>query len=82
MGGFVPLGYDIRDRKLIVNETEAKTVRNVFERFARCGSATALVRELATKKVVNKYGNGRYAGGGQSRRQDVDYSCRPHQRRH
>ena len=26
MGGFVPLGYDVRDRKLIVNEGEAATV--------------------------------------------------------
>ena len=34
MGGSVPLGYDVRDRKLVVNEAEAATVRRVFEGFA------------------------------------------------
>src|SRR5690606_6183036 len=33
MGGWAPLGYDIRDRKLVVNETEAALVRRIFERF-------------------------------------------------
>ena len=28
MGGFVPLGYDVKDRKLVVNEAEAATVRH------------------------------------------------------
>ena len=35
MGGHVPLGYDVRDRKLVVNEAEAATVRMIFERFPR-----------------------------------------------
>ena len=30
MGGKVPLGYDVRDRKLVVNEEEARRVRRVF----------------------------------------------------
>jgi site-specific DNA recombinase len=30
MGGNVPLGYDVKDRKLIVNETEAPAVRTIF----------------------------------------------------
>ena len=30
MGGFVPLGYDVKDRKLVVNEAEAATVRHDF----------------------------------------------------
>ena len=34
MGGKVPLGYDVRDRKLVVNEAEAAWVRRVFELFA------------------------------------------------
>jgi site-specific DNA recombinase len=56
MGGNVPLGYDVRDRKLVVNETEATTVRMVFQRFLRLGSATALVRELVKEGVCNKRG--------------------------
>ena len=46
MGGFVPLGYDVKDRKLVVNEAEAATVRMIFERFVKIGSATTLVRAL------------------------------------
>jgi site-specific DNA recombinase len=46
MGGHAPLGYDVRDRKLVVNEAEAGLVRHLFERFLRVGSATKLVQEL------------------------------------
>ena len=46
MGGNPPLGYDIRNRKLVVNETEAALVRHIFERFTNIGSATKLVRLL------------------------------------
>src|SRR5215204_4767140 len=42
MGGWTPLGYDVVDRKLVVNEAEADLVRRIFQRFARKGSATAL----------------------------------------
>ena len=35
MGGWAPLGYDIKDRKLVVNEAEAKLVQSIFKRFAR-----------------------------------------------
>jgi hypothetical protein len=33
MGGYPPLGYDVKDRKLVVNETEAETVRYIFRRY-------------------------------------------------
>jgi len=46
MGGTPPLGYDVRDRKLVVNEAEAELVRLVFSRFLRLGSATELACEL------------------------------------
>ena len=46
MGGTPPLGYDVRDRKLVVNETEAELVRLIFTRFLRVGSATKLAQEL------------------------------------
>src|SRR4051812_40509372 len=39
MGGFVPLGYRVENRKLIIEEKEAATVRTIFERFAKLGSA-------------------------------------------
>jgi site-specific DNA recombinase len=56
MGGFVPLGYIVKDRKLVVNEAEAETVRMIFQRFARLGSATKLARELAQEQVKTKRG--------------------------
>jgi hypothetical protein len=56
MGGWAPLGYDIKDRKLVVNEAEAAAVRHIFERFAKCRSTLTVVRELAAKGFVNKYG--------------------------
>ncbi|MBF0214283.1 MAG: recombinase family protein [Magnetococcales bacterium] len=46
MGGHPPLGYDIENRKLILNEAEAATVRHIFARFVELGSATNLAREL------------------------------------
>ncbi len=56
MGGFVPLGYEVRDRKLVVDESEAARVRMVFTRFAAIGSATILARELRREGVRNKRG--------------------------
>ena len=56
MGGFVPLGYDVKDRKLVVNEADAKKVRMIFERFIKIGSATTLVRTLRAEGVTGKYG--------------------------
>jgi DNA invertase Pin-like site-specific DNA recombinase len=56
MGGFVPLGYDVMDRKLVVNEVEAATVRMIFERFIKIGSATTLVRALRSEGVTGKQG--------------------------
>ncbi|MDN2578741.1 recombinase family protein, partial [Aquibium sp. ELW1220] len=56
MGGYVPLGYDVKDRRLVVNEEEAITVRSVFERFVQIGSATVLARDLRRDGVRSKQG--------------------------
>jgi site-specific DNA recombinase len=56
MGGWAPLGYEVRDRKLVVNEVDAKLVRTIFLRFLKVGSATTLARELIAENVRNKYG--------------------------
>jgi DNA invertase Pin-like site-specific DNA recombinase len=32
MGGWAPLGYEVKDRKLLVNEADAKLVRSIFQR--------------------------------------------------
>ena len=56
MGGYVPLGYDVRDRKLIINEAEAATVRMIFKRFMAIGSATKLAKALVSESVRTKSG--------------------------
>src|SRR5437588_8349887 len=33
MGGHLSLGYDVKDRRLVVNNTEAETVRHIFGRY-------------------------------------------------
>jgi DNA invertase Pin-like site-specific DNA recombinase len=46
MGGHPPIGYDIRDRKLVVNPAEAELIRLIFRRFLDLSSALLLIREL------------------------------------
>ena len=46
MGGPVPLGYVVRDRKLIVEEAEAELVRHIYRRTLALGSVAELVDEL------------------------------------
>jgi DNA invertase Pin-like site-specific DNA recombinase len=56
MGGWAPLGYDVKDRKLIINAAEAAHVRFIFERFARIGSVTKLIPILAAEGIKAKSG--------------------------
>src|SRR4029453_3009842 len=46
MGGLPPLGYDVKDRKLVVNVREAETVRHIYRRYAALGSVLALKEEF------------------------------------
>src|SRR5262244_2569819 len=54
MGGLPPLGYDVRERTLVVNETEAQTVRHIYRRYAELGSVRLLKRELDADGIVSK----------------------------
>ena len=54
MGGLAPLGYEVRDRKLVVNEVDAKLVRSIFQRFLKTGSTTTLARELVMHQGVGQ----------------------------
>jgi DNA invertase Pin-like site-specific DNA recombinase len=56
MGGYVPLGYDVQDRKLVINEAEAASVRRIFDRFVELGSATMLAKELRREGFRSKQG--------------------------
>jgi DNA invertase Pin-like site-specific DNA recombinase len=57
MGGWAPLGYDIKGRKLVVNEHEEKLVQSIFKRFARGIQPQILIEELAKEGARNKNGN-------------------------
>jgi DNA invertase Pin-like site-specific DNA recombinase len=56
MGGSVPLGYDVQERKLVVNEAEAAVVRRVFQGFAELGSGTELTQILRAEGTTTKRG--------------------------
>ena len=49
MGGLVPLGYDAKDRTLVVNEAEAGTVRMIFQLYLELGCARR-VKEAADRQ--------------------------------
>jgi DNA invertase Pin-like site-specific DNA recombinase len=56
MGGFVPLGYDVRERKLLVNDAEAALVRRIFQGFVEMESCTRLVQVLRAEGATTKRG--------------------------
>jgi site-specific DNA recombinase len=64
--GNPPLGYDVGDRKLIVNPAEAETVRFIFQRYLDLGCARLLCEDLAAQGVVSKrrtFADGTKRGG-------------------
>lgn len=66
MGGSAPLGYDVQDRKLVINEQEAETVRLIFRRYAELGSVAVLRAHLNRLGIVSKRrqrSNGSVLGG-------------------
>ena len=67
MGGMIPLGYDVVEKKLIVNDGEAETIRHIMRRYVELGSVTDLVDTLKREDVRTKIQlcrNGRTRGGG------------------
>ncbi len=66
MGGPVPLGYDIRDRKLVINQVEADNVQHIFQRYLDLGSLVDLAEDLGRAGIVTKVrpmSSGRILGG-------------------
>ena len=48
MGGHAPLGYDVRERRLVINQAEANSVGHILERFLQVGSTTGACAAMAT----------------------------------
>ena len=59
MGGTVPLGYRVENRKLVIVPQEAATVREIMERYTRSGSVRELLIELRHDGIVSKQRVGR-----------------------
>src|SRR5438270_1189893 len=65
-GGTVPLGYEVRDKKLAINKAEAETVRTIFRRYLDLQSFSRLVADLDRRGIVTKRRNSnvaKYNGG-------------------
>lgn len=54
MGGQPSLGYDVKDKKLIVNKAEAETVRHIFRRYIELKSVRLLKADLDAAGIVSK----------------------------
>jgi site-specific DNA recombinase len=54
MGGMPPLGYDVNNRKLVVNDAEARTVVDIYRRYLALKSVHALKEELAGAGIRSK----------------------------
>ena len=66
MGGVVPLGYRVEDRKLLVEEQEAQTIRLIFERYRDLRSLPALQKDLRDRCIVSRkrtLSSGKVVGG-------------------
>jgi DNA invertase Pin-like site-specific DNA recombinase len=59
MGGPVPLGYDVIDRNLVINEPEAEQVRSIMRLYLDARSVPELVETLASKGLRTKLKNWR-----------------------
>ena len=66
MGGPVPLGYEVKERKLIPVEAEAEQVRHIMQRYLALGSVPALAEELNAqgyRTKVQRRASGPHKGG-------------------
>src|SRR6267143_1518785 len=54
MGGWVPIGYDRKDRTLTSNETEAVTVRTIFDLFLKLKNVQLVQAELGRLNLTTK----------------------------
>ena len=66
MGGPVPLGYEVDNRKLVINEKEAQLVRQIYQRYLELNSVVELADELnrqGHRTKVQQRTSGPHKGG-------------------
>ena len=54
MGGPIPLGYDLKDRKLLINKRESELVQRIYTRYLALGCVRKLQAELKINGVKSK----------------------------
>ena len=54
VGGMAPLGYETKDRRIIVVEEEAERVRTIFRSYLMLGSLNRVLAELRQQGIVTK----------------------------
>ena len=54
MGGFVPLGYDVKNRQLLLNAGEAQTVQYIYHRYLELGCVRLLKQDLDRLGIQSK----------------------------
>lgn len=57
INGFAPYGYEWKDRKLIIKESEASIRREAYELFVKCRRKGQVARELNAKGYRTSEGN-------------------------
>src|SRR6201987_6555505 len=73
VGGIAPLGYEPKDRKIVVVAEEAERVRTIFRRYLELGSLNLLMADLRERGIVTKVRSlktGRTVGG-------IPFTCGP-----
>jgi site-specific DNA recombinase len=66
VGGMVPLGYRVKNRKVVVIKSEAERVRTIFRRYLELGSINLLMQDLRERNILTKVrhlSTGRTIGG-------------------
>jgi site-specific DNA recombinase len=66
VGGMVPMGYEVKNRKVLVIEQEADQVRTIYRRYLESGSLNLLMADLRERKIQTKVrhlSSGRTVGG-------------------
>ena len=56
-GGYIPIGYDYEDGKLVVNPYEAEQVKKIFDWYLAGASLNTISERLQAEGYTNRYGS-------------------------
>lgn len=79
VGGNLPLGYEMKDGKITVIESEAEAVRIIFRRYLEVGAVRPMLQDLRKRKILTKsklLSNGQMRGGIPFSRGSLNYVLR------